>query len=140
MCYVSSWPQGVAVALPTAGLSFNHGSLFSSTYIRPVYFICLCTTIHRNFPQLECIICILMSASALSYTGNNLFPPLSRMIDYGSLVQLMNICLVFMAFKCHERSRLALWISLSPIRLTLFNWSGVKKGPLFANIHPKHFL
>lgn len=62
-----------------------------------------------------------MSASALSYTGNNLFPPLSRMIDYGSLVQLMNICLVFMAFKCHKRSRLPLWISLSPIRLTLFN-------------------
>lgn len=59
-----------------------------------------------------------MWESALSYTANNRLPALSAMIDYGTPVQLMNICLVFMAFK---RRRLVLWISLSVIRLTLFN-------------------
>ena len=62
-----------------------------------------------------------MSTSAFPYIGNNTFPLLSCMIDYGSLVQLMNICLVFMAFKCHKLSVLVLWISLSSIRLTMFN-------------------
>lgn len=89
----------------------GHSSLFSSTYNKLVYFICLCTSIHRNSSQLECIhLYSYVSISTLLHhsAGNNTFPLLSCMIDCGSLVQLMNICLVFMAFKCHQLSRLAL--------------------------------
>lgn len=63
VCYGFSRPQGVAVVLPTAGLTLividcgqSQFSPFLFLYsMYPVHFICLCTNIHKRFSQLESI-------------------------------------------------------------------------------------
>lgn len=85
--------------------------LFLHLYQASIFHLFVCH-LQRNSSQLGWIhLLILMSPSALCYILNNLFPLATWMIDCGSLMQLMNIYLVFMAFKCHDHCRLVLWRS-----------------------------
>lgn len=106
VCCVTPWPQGVAVVLPKPSLSPRPSRFPSLSHLhrsRRVSSVDV-PAVPRNSSQSQCV-------HLYSYAG--ISTPLHGAIiccvtDEGSRVQLMNICLVFMAFKYHERSRLCL--------------------------------